>query len=62
MDRFITTEELAKLCRTSPETVRYWRHIGHGPSSFRCGRRVLYEVDAVDVWLEGLKAAPSSAS
>ena len=62
MDRFITTEELAKLCRTSPETVRYWRHIGHGPASFRCGRRVLYDVDEVDLWLQGLKATPRTAS
>jgi excisionase family DNA binding protein len=39
---FMTTEEVADLCRASPETVRYWRHIGRGPRSFKLGGRVLY--------------------
>lgn len=38
----MTTEEVAALLRTTPETVRYWRHIGKGPKSFKVGRRVLY--------------------
>jgi hypothetical protein len=31
--RLLTTEEVAARFRTSPATVRYWRHIGIGPSS-----------------------------
>ncbi|HXH78180.1 helix-turn-helix domain-containing protein [Nocardioides sp.] len=46
---YLTTEEVAATLRTSPETVRYWRHIGKGPRSFKVGRRVLYA--AVDVEL-----------
>ena len=38
----LTTEEVARIYRTSPETVRYWRHVGKGPKSFKRGRRVLY--------------------
>jgi hypothetical protein len=41
LPKFLTTEELAELLRTSPETCRYWRHVGKGPDSFRVGRRVL---------------------
>lgn len=48
--KYLTTVDVAELCRTSPETVRYWRHIGQGPASFKCGRRVLYDTQEVDAW------------
>ena len=47
MAQYLTTEEVAQLLRTSPETVRYWRHVGAGPRSFKVGRRVLYDADDV---------------
>lgn len=50
--RFLTSAEVAETCRTSPETVRYWRHIGKGPKSIKVGRRVLYAVDDFEAWLE----------
>ncbi|MFC4783291.1 helix-turn-helix transcriptional regulator [Nocardioides sp. MAHUQ-72] len=50
----LTTAEVAERCRTSPETVRYWRHVGRGPSGFKVGRRVLYPATEVDRWLEEL--------
>ena len=40
-----TTQEVADRYRTSPETVRYWRHIGAGPRSIKVGRQVLYDED-----------------
>jgi excisionase family DNA binding protein len=43
MHEYMTTAEVAHLLRTSPESVRYWRHIGKGPRSFRVGRKVLYD-------------------
>ena len=49
--RYLTTAEVAEMCRTSPETVRYWRYIGKGPRSFKLGRKVLYESADVDAWL-----------
>jgi hypothetical protein len=33
--RLLTTEEVAARFRTSPATVRYWRHIGIGPPGLR---------------------------
>ena len=42
MDTYSTTEEIAERYRTSPATVRYWRHIGYGPKGVKFGRRVLY--------------------
>ncbi len=41
-DRYLVTEEVAERFRTSPGTVRYWRHIGYGPQGIKVGRRVLY--------------------
>jgi excisionase family DNA binding protein len=48
--RLLTTEEVAERFRTSPSTVRYWRHIGNGPAGFRVGRRVLYDEAECDRW------------
>lgn len=57
VDNYMTTQEVATACRTSPETVRYWRHIRKGPRSFKLGRRVLYKRTDVDAWLEQCYAA-----
>ena len=54
-EKYMTTAEIAEVCRTSPDTVRYWRHIGKGPASFKVGRRVLYEVGVVEAWLRQLQ-------
>ncbi len=48
--RLLTTEEVAARFRTSPATVRYWRHVGIGPAGVRVGRRVLYDEAEVIRW------------
>jgi DNA-binding transcriptional MerR regulator len=48
MPKYLTTAEVAELCRTSPETVRYWRNVGKGPRCFKLGRRVLYAIEDVE--------------
>lgn len=48
--RLLTTEEVAARFRTSPATVRYWRHINIGPTGVRAGRRVLYDEAECDRW------------
>lgn len=49
--RYMTTEEVATLLRTAPETVRYWRWKKVGPPSFKVGRRVLYDVARLEAWI-----------
>ncbi len=49
------TEEVAEALRTTSETVRYWRHVGKGPKSFKVGRRVLYDEADVLSWIESQK-------
>ena len=48
----LTISEAAELLRAPVATLRYWRHLGTGPRSFRVGRRVLYRYDDVQVWVE----------
>ncbi len=47
----LTTEETAALLRTPPGSLRYWRHVGKGPSWVRIGRRVLYRRADVEAWV-----------
>jgi excisionase family DNA binding protein len=59
--RYLTTAELAERLRTSPETIRYWRHIGRGPKSWKPGRLVLYAVEDVEAWEAAERAAAGAA-
>jgi excisionase family DNA binding protein len=59
-EQYMTTAEVADLCRTSPDTVRYWRHVGRGPTSFKVGRRVLYPTSGVQTWLAALQNETAS--
>lgn len=41
-DTMLTLDEAAALVRAPVATLRYWRHMGTGPRSFRVGRAVRY--------------------
>jgi excisionase family DNA binding protein len=47
----LTITEAAELLRAPVATLRYWRHLGTGPRSFRLGRRVLYRTDELHAWI-----------
>lgn len=49
---YMTTDDVARLCRTSASTVRYWRHEKCGPVGTMIGRRVLYRRADVEKWLQ----------
>lgn len=53
---YLTTQEAADRLRTTPETLRFWRHVGKGPRSFKAGKRVLYDATDIDAWVAGLKS------
>lgn len=57
MPEYLTVEDVASITRTSPQAVRYWRHRGTGPKSFKVGKRVLYDPADVAAWIESRKAA-----
>ncbi|NEK86114.1 helix-turn-helix domain-containing protein [Blastococcus saxobsidens] len=48
----LTIAEAAELLRAPVATLRYWRHLGTGPRSFRLGRRVLYRADDLRSWID----------
>ena len=48
----LTITEAADLLRAPVATLRYWRHLGTGPASFRLGRRVLYRRDDLHTWID----------
>ena len=54
---YLTTEEVAETLRTSPETVRYWRHKKVGPRSFKVGRRVLYAREDLEQFIAEARGA-----
>ncbi len=49
--QLLTITEAAAILRTPIATLRYWRHLGTGPRSFRLGRRVLYRHDELIAWI-----------
>jgi len=51
-DELMTIKEVATLVRVPEATLRYWRHLGTGPHSFRVGRSVRYWRNDVVHWLE----------
>lgn len=53
----LTIEEVATRLRTPVPTLRYWRHKGEGPRSFRLGRRVMYRSEDVEEWVRARMAA-----
>jgi excisionase family DNA binding protein len=57
MSSYLTTKEVGELLRTPTETVRYWRHIGTGPASFKVGRRVLYAREDVEAFIAEARGA-----
>jgi DNA-binding transcriptional MerR regulator len=48
----LTIGEAAQLLRAPVATLRYWRHLGTGPHSFRVGRRVVYRRDDLHIWID----------
>ncbi|SDY21640.1 DNA binding domain-containing protein, excisionase family [Modestobacter sp. DSM 44400] len=60
----LTITEAAELLRAPVAILRYWRHCGTGPSSFRLGRRVLYRRDDLRAWIDArstIRRPPTTA-
>ena len=51
-DQLLTIAEAAAHLRTPIDTLRYWRHLGTGPDSFKIGRHVRYWQSDLDTWIE----------
>jgi predicted DNA-binding transcriptional regulator AlpA len=51
-DRLLTIEEVSELTRICVASLRWMRHTGTGPRSFRPARRVLYWLSDVLDWID----------
>jgi predicted DNA-binding transcriptional regulator AlpA len=49
-DELLTMQEVADVVRVPVATLRYWRHLGTGPRSFRIGRSARYWRTEVFAW------------
>jgi excisionase family DNA binding protein len=57
----LTIAEAAELLRAPVATLRYWRHLGTGPRSFRLGRRVLYRREDLQAWIAQQRAEAAAS-
>ena len=50
-DEMLTLQEAGRFLRIPEGTLRYWRHLGAGPRSFKIGRHVRYWRTDLVLWL-----------
>jgi len=58
---FFSSMDLEKLTGTRASTWRYWASIGHGPDSFRLGRRRVWPKAKALAWLAEQEAATGTS-
>jgi DNA-binding transcriptional MerR regulator len=61
-DELLTIAEVADVLRVPIATLRYWRHLGTGPRSFRLGRRVVYRVADLRAWIDAQAGASDAGT
>ncbi|MEH0399343.1 helix-turn-helix domain-containing protein [Streptomyces sp. NPDC053741] len=61
---FLTVKDAAEYLGLSPHTLYVWRHRRQGPPSFRMGPRgrVMYRLEALDVWVREQERADSRSN
>ena len=59
-DDLLTIAEVAAIVSAPIATLRYWRHLGTGPRSFRLGRRVVYRAGDLRAWIALQASNPRS--
>jgi len=57
-DEMLTLQEACRFLRVPEGTMRYWRHLGAGPRSFKLGRHVRYWRADLVLWLTEQTSRP----
>lgn len=52
MSELLTIEDVAERLGRPVATLRFWRHQGTGPRSFRLGGKIAYKAADVEAWIE----------
>jgi predicted DNA-binding transcriptional regulator AlpA len=53
----LNTRQTSETIGIPQATLRWWRHRGEGPKSFKLGRTVFYDVRDLSAWVEQQKRA-----
>ena len=61
-DEMLTLAEACRFLRIPEGTLRYWRHLGAGPRSFKVGRHVRYRRADLILWLAEQTNRPQDRS
>ena len=61
-EELLTISEVDAIVRAPIATLRYWRHLGTGPRSFRLGRRVVYRAGDLRAWIDAQADASDAAA
>jgi hypothetical protein len=61
-DEMLSIEEAAAFLRAPVATLRYWRHCGDGPFSFKVGRHVRYWRTELILWRAEQGRRPDAGS
>jgi len=61
MDRLLSISEVADALGVPEASLRYWRHVGTGPTSIKVGRHVRYRQADIDAWLEANTTASAAS-
>jgi predicted DNA-binding transcriptional regulator AlpA len=58
MSALLRTAEVSEQTGIPVATLRWWRHRGEGPPSFKLGKKtVVYRADELDVWIAAGRAS-----
>ena len=60
-DELLSIGEVSQMLRVPVGTLRYWRHLGAGPHSFKVGRWVRYRRGDVRAWLNAKHRGAASS-
>jgi hypothetical protein len=60
MRQYFDTKEASRRYNLSESWLAKLRVRGGGPSHIKCGRRVLYDAESFEVWLEARRRSSTS--
>ena len=48
--QILLVPDVAQRLRIEESTLRWWRHVGKGPRSFKIGRRIAYYLSDIEAY------------
>jgi hypothetical protein len=61
LSHYLAEHETSKELNVSVRALRLWRQQRRGPKWIKIGKRIYYEIGALETWLQGLQRNTSQA-